>query len=370
MVAVSILTRKCRPQAAARWPGIGRCSAGAVTLLVSHLLRVAQAEWQCQVCNTSDAFTSVLKSPLPKQPGECTSDVHLLWPAHIEVVGLTTDVGGPEPPSFHERLAAEAIHGWRMFATEVVPNLPKDHHLKQATSESHAGALNDGFFHWQKQVFEAAGNLTEAVQGDGDMVTPGPEDNSSWPSMQALPEYRKLRDLVDKLSRRYLIRSGVSEEQVNRLEYSIFNWAAVHGPGEFHGPHTHVGEYHVGVFYAQVGPDAGKLRFGDPRGQNPPFGSHYLHTPKAGHLIFFPSWLSHMATVTSPLTSRELRGGDHQEPHRVVFSFNIGPVEGPLPCHVWFSDPTGDMRSVRQARIDPKELGFLDETFGVEDVAD
>merc|ERR1719382_1150247 len=102
------------------------------------------------------------------------------------------------------------------------------------------------------------------------------------------------------MSRRYLVRSGMSMDAAKALKNSIFNWAAVHGPGEFHGPHTHVGEFHVGVFYAQVGSAAGKLRFGDPRGHSPPFGRSYFHTPRSGDLILFPSWLSHMATVTSP----------------------------------------------------------------------
>jgi len=47
-----------------------------------------------------------------------------------------------------------------------------------------------------------------------------------------------------------------------------------------------------------------------------------------------------------------------KEPLRVVFSFNIGPVTGPLPCHHWWSDPTGDMRFQRQSKIDPELLGL------------
>merc|ERR1719445_859024 len=93
------------------------------------------------------------------------------------------------------------------------------------------------------------------------------------------------------------MRAGLSKEVAMNLNYSIFNWAAVHSAGEFHGPHTHVGEYHVGVFYAQAGPRAGKLRFGDPRGHSPPFGRSFIHTPRSGELILFPSWLSHMATA-------------------------------------------------------------------------
>merc|ERR1712217_315638 len=112
------------------------------------------------------------------------------------------------------------------------------------------------------------------------------------------------------------------------INYSVFNWAAIHGPG--------------------------KLRFGDPRGHSPPFGRTFYHTPRSGDLILFPSWLSHMATVTAP--SSDILNKD-KEPYRVVFSFNIGPISGPLPCHLWWSDPTGDMRFHLRSKVDLKELG-------------
>ena len=77
-----------------------------------------------------------------------------------------------------------------------------------------------------------------------------------------------------------LFRFSESQGAGKKLGHSSFDifltppcfCKAVHGPGEFHGPraytsyaalapaacsmekrpHTHVGEYHVGVFYAQV----------------------------------------------------------------------------------------------------------------------
>jgi len=290
--------------------------------------------------------------------GEFSSDVHVLWPTHVEVVPITSDIGGWEPPSFHQRLAREAIRGWRSFRNRIAPGLPKNHYLKRQLMQKHAGALNDAFFHWQKKLFEESGDVQKSLQEDDDTPeTPPPDANTSWPEMCALPEYIKLRRIVDRLSRRYLIRSGMRNETAMALNYSIFNWAAVHGPGEFHGPHTHVGEYHVAVFYAQAGPAAGKLRFGDPRGHSPPFGRSFLHSPRSGDLVFFPSWLSHMATVTAPSSDLPREGGG-KEPLRVVFSFNIGPVAGPLPCHLWWSDPTGDMRFTRRSPIDPQELGL------------
>jgi len=252
-----------------------------------------------------------------------------------------------------------AIAGWARFRDKIAPNLRDGHFLKNFIHQRHAGALNDGFFHFQKNLYESEGDLKKAL-AEGNQIhrTPPATSNSSWPEMEAIPEYKRLRRIVEVLSRRYLVRSGMDKKEAETLEYSIFNWAAVHGNGEFHGPHTHVGEYHVGVFYAQAGRDAGKLVFSDPRGQNPPFGQKFIHTPRSGDLIFFPSWLSHMATVTAPEASKKYNSSTQKEPYRVVFSFNIGPIYGPLPCHYWFSDPTAQMGFKKQARIDPKKLGL------------
>lgn len=320
---------------------------------------VASAQtWNCDHCHVGEGFDEFLKPEEPSSADEPHSDVHVLWPTHIEVIPLAVENGGWEPPAFHERISREAIRGWKAFRSKIVPTLSKSHPLRRQLQQKHAGALNDAFFHWQKRLFEESGDVKKSLdEDDAPGVTPSPDANTTWPEFNGLPEYQRLRQIVDRLSRRYLIRSGMARENALALNYSIFNWAAVHGPGEFHGPHTHVGEYHVGVFYAQAGPSAGKLRLGDPRGHSPPFGRSFFHTPRSGDLIFFPSWLSHMATVTSP-SSDMIHANGTQEPKRVVISFNIGPVAGPLPCHLWWSDPTGDMRFRRRSTINPAELGF------------
>lgn len=309
---------------------------------------------KCQHCEVGEAFSDLLKPQEELLPGQPSSKVHVLWSTHVEVIPLTTDNGGWLPPSFHEKLANEAIMGWKRFRDVIGPGLPQKSHLRRQLYQTHASALNDAFFHYQKRLFEAEGNLEQALDDNHQFQTPPPDANSSWPEMNLLAEYHQLRKVVETLSRRYLIRSGLVDSEATALNYSIFNWVAVHGPGEFHGPHTHVGEYHVGVFYAQAGDSAGKLRFGDPRGHSPPFGRTMFHSPRAGDLVFFPSWLSHMATVTSPASSAD---GD-ADPLRVVFSFNIGPVYGPMPCHQWYSDPTGDMRFSRSLPIDTESLGI------------
>jgi len=317
--------------------------------------------WKCTHCKLGEAFSEFLPTDKAKVDGTAASgaiytDVHSLWATHVEVVPTTTDIGGWLPPSFHERLAAEAIRGWKMYREEIGPSLPNGHHLKKFLSMSHAGAINDGFFHYQKRLFEASGDMKKALE-NFDAPTPHPDANSSWPSMQELPEYQLLRKIMDRFSRRYLVRSGMDKKVAFGLNYSIFNWAAVHGPGEFHGPHTHVGEYHVAVFYAQAGRASGKLRLGDPRGHSPPFGQHYFHTVRSGDLVIFPSWLSHMATVTGA-SSDIIPEGAGKEPYRVTFAFNIGPVSGPLPCHLWWSDPTRNMAFHRRSRVDFEDLGM------------
>lgn len=306
----------------------------------------------CEHCPTEEAFAEFLNNESTDTSPH--SDVHVMWSTHIEVISLTSDNGGWEPPSFHQRIAKEAISGWKRLRDVIGPNLPKGHHLRKQLAEGHAGALNDAFFVWQKQLFEAEGDFEASLQSDAGPSQPAQGANTSWPEMNALPEYNKLRRIVEYFSRRYLERSGMTSQRSKDVEFSLFNWAAVHGPGEFHGPHTHVGEYLVGVFYAQVGPAAGKIRFGDPRGHSPPFGRTLFHTPKSGDLILFPSWLSHMATVTAP--SSDILNKQQEEPYRVVYSFNIGPREGPLPCSVWWSDPTGDMRFKRRAKLDVENL--------------
>jgi len=302
-------------------------------------------------------FDEFVKPQAPLEDSDVRSTVHVMWPTYIETISITEDLGGWEPASFHQDLAAEAIKGWKAFQTRILPRLPEDHDALRKTQDNNAGALNHGFFHWQKMLYEAGGDIEESLKEDPERVEITPETPSTWPEMEALPAYQKLRRLVDKLSRRYMARTGMGEELANKLNTSIFNWAAVHGPGEFHDPHAHAGEYHVGVFYAQVGPRGGKLRFGDPRGHSPPYGKSHTITPKAGQLVFFPPWLNHMATVTAP-TEVDDGSGDEEEPYRVIFSFNIGPAMGPLPSHEWWSDPTGGMRTSRQVGFDPKEWGL------------
>jgi len=131
------------------------------------------------------------------------------------------------------------------------------------------------------------------------------------------------------------------------VQFDICLQWAVNRKGEFHGPHTHVGEYHVAVFYAKVPPEGGKLRLSDPRGHQPPFGKEKVFTVKSGTLMMFPSWLTHMATAT---VDNDAEDPDNEP--RVICAFNIGPLPGPLPCHMWNKDPTSGIEISRKADVE------------------
>lgn len=325
------------------------------SLLVFLRFHVVTAlDEQCSHCAAGAGFEDVL---LPDNPGTYHSDVHVLWSTHLEAVPITKDIGGWESPSLHQKLAAEAIRGWQNFRDNIAPKLAPGHHVQSQLKQKHSRALNDGFFQFQRNLYGLQGDVQATLEHQEPIHdTPPPGANTSWPEMNALPEYQKLREVVEKLSRRYLIRSGMQPDAAHALNYSIFNWADINGRGEVHGPATHTGAFHVGVFYAQTGAGVDRIRFDDPRGHSPPYGRYHYHVPKAGELIFFPSWLSYASTVAA--ASSDTVGKDSTETNlrSVVFTFILAPVEGPLPSSEWWSDPTSEMRFTRSSPIDPEQF--------------
>jgi len=290
------------------------------------------------------------------------SDVHVLWSTHIEVVPVTSDVGGWEPPSLHKTITEEALRGWDWFRKKIVPNLPENHELQKLLRiPQQPATLSDAFLHWQKLLFQHDGDVAAALTGSGDgrsaaqkPSTARSATNTSWPGMCALPEYNRLRKIVERLSARYLARSGLHSQAAHSLNYTVFNWATVHEAGMQYGPRTSLGDLNVGLFFAQVSPSPGKLRISDPRGHSDPFGKFFDHVPQTGELLLFPSWVSH--AVTPELLKQTGIASKEERPARVVISFNIGPDSGPMPSHLWANDPTADVRFSRRSPIDPKEL--------------
>mmetsp|Transcript_114810 Transcript_114810/g.263563 ORF Transcript_114810/g.263563 Transcript_114810/m.263563 type:complete len:83 (-) Transcript_114810:13-261(-) len=63
--------------------------------------------------------------------------------------------------------------------------------------------------------------------------------------------------------------------------------------------------------------------------------------------MMFPSWLTHMATAT---VDNDAEDPDNEP--RVICAFNIGPLPGPLPCHMWNKDPTSGIEISRKADVE------------------
>lgn len=247
---------------------------------------------------------------------EWSSELHTLWPVLVETVNITTDHGGPEDILFSDRISDEAVRMWRNFQSES--NLPLDQ-------------VNDRFFRYQLDLYEDTHGRRAAPSANKD-----PHTNVTWPALERLPEYQRLRRYIEQFSRRYLERIGYK----GSTKFNIFSWAAVHSFGDFHGAHTHTGELLVGVYYARINNRSGRLRLFDPRGQIVPFGKTFDFDCKTGQMILFPSWLQHEALPTK------------DEGHRVIFAFNIGIAgQGDLKSMDWGKDPVSGFSSTTRYSI-------------------
>lgn len=273
-------------------------------------------------------FRSVIISLAAAGIQSWETEVTTLWPTIIEVVNITKSLGGPEDDSFSERLSAEAIRKWNHFVnvTDAAPD-----------------TMNDAFYNYQHAYHQRARKeyLKNGKPGDAFPVT--------WPELQQLPEYRRMRQLIASFGKRYLERLGYDTSE----GFNIFSWAAVHTDSDFHGPHTHTGELLVGVYYARTTPSSGRLRLFDPRGQVPPFGKVYDFSCEQGQMIFFPSWLQHAA-----LTTKLPDDDDGINNERVVFAFNIGigNRRGDLYSLEWHKDPISGFQRSERFVVDESEL--------------
>ena len=155
------------------------------------------------------------------------SQVINLWPTVIEIVNITETHNGPEPDDFSQKIADLAVNKWNEFA---------------ADSSKSPDVLNDEFFKYQLRIFKR--NRSNRP-GEGVVTS---HRNVTWPELENLDEYQRLRRYIESFGKRYLNRLGIN----NITSLNIFSWAAVHSHSDFHGPHTHTGELLVGVYYAKV----------------------------------------------------------------------------------------------------------------------
>jgi hypothetical protein len=336
---------------------------------------------ECSHCGKAEPFSEFLKPKDADTEGAYTM-VHILWPTHVEKISTTSDAGGWEKPTLHSSLAAEVLRGWREFNDDIYPKLAEGHDVRRHVSKGDPFDRNRPFYAWQQSLFKAHGDVAVATESTSDLDVDkdrcaalgdaaGEEEaedgtqevtsatckarrsasssslsaNSTWPSLQALPEYARLQLVVDKLSRRYMERGGVAKAQAWSMNTSVFSWAAVHESGDFSSTFSIPGNHHVALFYAQAGPGSSKLRLGDPRGHSYPFGREFFHSPRAGDLLIFPSWMSQMITVTPPSDSVE-------DSRSVVFTFVVSPVDGQMTSDNWWTDPAADLRFSRASAID------------------
>jgi hypothetical protein len=263
-----------------------------------------------------------------------SSELTALWPTIIEVVNITESHDGPESQSFSDRIADEAIRKWLEYSFEQ--------------ADIKADAKNDSFFRYQRRMYDKSRYKVMANTSDQNNLS------VTWPELQALPEYQRMRHYIAKFGKRYLDRLGYDTSS----GFNIFSWAAVHSDSDYHGPHTHTGELVVGVYYARVTRTSGRLRLFDPRGTVPPFGKTYDFSCLSGQMIFFPSWLQHSALTTK---IEDQTDGDN---YRVIFAFNIGigGGRGDLKSLEWDMDPVSGFQSSQLVPIvsDPQEQAIDD----------
>ena len=217
-----------------------------------------------------------------------SSEVRALWPSLIEIVNITTVNGGPEDSRLSTSIANEAVRKWTEFTSNGSTSVDR---------------VNDLFYRYQLNLFQ---RLHGRRPRNGVMLDP--HVNVTWPELEVLPEYQRLRRYIEYFGRRYLERLGYP----NATELNIFSWAAVHSHADFHGPHTHTGELLVGVYYAQVNRGSGRLRLFDPRGQIVPFGKTFDFDCQPGQMIFFPVCLFRFLCLVVNLVMASARGASKQ----------------------------------------------------------
>ena len=202
-----------------------------------------------------------------------------LWSTPILKRNLLTD------QTINEALAKTILDGYEIFKTSEWDG------SRSSTSKN---GLNDLFFAHQKQTWETHHKL--------------------WPPLQNSKIIEGLIRAIRDLALKYLSAADPdydSSKEANTLE--IYMWAGIHEGCVSHLAHYHPNSAISGTYYVAV-PEkgSGELILSDPRGLLPPFGGRHIHTPKAGEVILFPSWLRHEVSPSCSAISP-----------RIALSFNV-----------------------------------------------
>jgi uncharacterized protein (TIGR02466 family) len=141
-----------------------------------------------------------------------------------------------------------------------------------------------------------------------------------------IPEFKELKEFIDKCIKHYLIKVCGSQHEVQITQ----SWVNILKKWSGHPSHIHANSYLSGVFYLDVDPENGNpieferldeyfsLKLGDEGHDDP--RKHYKHiypnikvTAMNGHLLLFPSTLRHRVGI------------NELEDPRISLSFNTFP---------------------------------------------
>lgn len=123
---------------------------------------------------------------------------------------------------------------------------------------------------------------------------------AAYLALSTSSEFQSLQHLFHSYTVGFLQSLGKDADQhlSPKDQAAMFCWATVAAGGNYHLSHTHPSNMLSGAYYSRIPRDAGTIIFDDPRGPRWPFEGRYIHTPAAGDLVLFPSWLVHQVTPT------------------------------------------------------------------------
>ncbi len=155
-------------------------------------------------------------------------------------------------------------------------------------------------------------SLKKAIQ-EREASTPGMKRSNArmtWHSNYDMKDWcgDAFHDLIRMFNDQFTLMAQVfGAVPGSDMKLNITPWAMVQHEGDYATPHTHPNAHFASVYYVDPGvrpgkyPESGKLELFDPRGAAQAmtvpglsFVQRSLVEPKAGRMVTFPAWLSHM----------------------------------------------------------------------------